>query len=85
MAKKLIKRVRQLQERIEELQRLEGLPGDQVEPWAEMFASLDGGEITEDHLETARTFVTYCLSQGKQPSWVYLREWADSFDEDEIE
>ena len=63
MAKKLARRIKKLEEQIEELQRLEGLPGDKVEPWASLFASADGVEVGEEHLEAARAFVAYCLAR----------------------
>lgn len=85
LAKKLARRIKKLEEQIEELQRFEGLPGDKVEPWASLFASVDGAEVGEEHLEAARAFVAYCLARGKQPTWVCLLEWADSFDEEEDE
>lgn len=85
MAKRLIKRIKQLEERIEELQRIEELPGDRVEAWAKIFAAMEGQEITEEHLDTAMDFVVHCLKRCKEPTWVELVKLANSNDDTQDE
>lgn len=78
MAKKLARRIKKLEEQIEELQRFEGLPGDKVEAWARFFARLDDRDITEEDLDDARGFVAYCVRRGKEPTWVEFMQLANS-------
>jgi hypothetical protein len=85
VAKRLAKRVQELAKRIEEMERLEELPGNQVEAWARVFAELDDRDVTEDDLDFARDFVVYCLDRGKEPTWVELMLLANSAEAEEEE